>query len=156
MAALTPLGIASGCGAGNVHPSASHGTLGGPAPALLAGTFTTTITRRDIANAPNPGEMPLGSWTLVIGNTGGTNNGRALALGPGDSGRDAYRFGVNGNRLTIGCDDDQGLPSAGSETFRWSVRGRTLLLKAVTPWCKHGGSDNEAVLSSHPWTRTNG
>jgi hypothetical protein len=150
------LGAAAGCGSSNTEPTRSGPTnaqLGGAAPTALVGTFKTTLTRRDVARAPIPNELPLGPWTLVIGNSAGPGHTRALGVGNGDYDRVVYRLGVNGNRVLLGCNNDQGLPSDGSETYIWSLRGERLTLKPVSPACKHGDPNNQLILTSHPWTR---
>src|SRR5947207_11846681 len=117
---------AAGCGSSSSHRTtsgASAPTLGGPAPAQLTGTFTTTLNRQDRAGAPKPDEWPIGPWTLVIGHHAGPNNARALGVGNGDTNRVVYRFGVSGNVLSIRCNDAPGLPSTGAESHAWTVRG---------------------------------
>ena len=166
-AAVAALSVVSGCGSGS-HPSAGSASrhagvrghvatqltgLGAQAPTRLTGTFTTTFSRHDAAGAPKPDELPIGLWTLIIGNTGGPNNNRALTVGPGASGGDSFRFGVSGNRLVIGCNDDQDLPTAGSQTYTWSISGGMLTLNAASPACAHGGANNQMILTSHRWIR---
>jgi hypothetical protein len=153
---LVSLGAAAACDSGPRHPAESGSeasSLDGRAPAALVGTFKTTITRRDAARAPKPDELPIGRWTLVIGNRGGPSNGRALGVGNGDTDRVVYRFGVSGNRLSIGCTDDQGLPASGVQTYTWSVRRRTLRLQAASPACRRGDPNNQLILTAHPWVK---
>jgi hypothetical protein len=155
-AAVAALSVVSGCGSGSSPTPASgpqHPGLGEQAPAQLAGTFTATFSRHDSADAPKPDELPTGPWTLVIANTGGPNNTRALAVGPGDTARVSFRFRVSGNRLVIGCNDDQELPGAGSQTYTWSISGRMLTLKAASPPCAHGGANNQLIFTSHRWVK---
>lgn len=153
------VGALAACGSSGPQPAhgKSDGTaLGGPAPGGLVGTFKTSLSRRDATHAPRPGELPIGPWTLVIGNSGGPNNARALGVGNGDTNRVAYRFGVKGSVLSIGCNDDQGLPAAGSQSYTWSIRGRRLTLSPRSGAC-HGGDRNTAViLTSHPWIKQPG
>jgi hypothetical protein len=61
--------------------------------------------------------LPLGPWTLVIGNRTGADGTRALGVGNGETDRVSYSFGVNGNHLLIRCNDGQGLPSTASQTY---------------------------------------
>jgi hypothetical protein len=160
IAAVTSLGIASGCGSTASHTANSslskESGLGGPAPARLLGMFRTKIGHREVSRAPKPDELPIGVWTLVITNNGGANHNRALGVGPGDTDRVTYRFGVSGNRLVIRCDNDQDLPSAGTQTYTWSIREAMLVLKPASPACRHGDPNNSLVLSSHPWVRQRG
>jgi hypothetical protein len=152
---LVSLSAATACDS-SPRPAASGSepsSLGGQAPAALVGTFTTTITRRDAARAPKRDELPIGPWTLVIGNRGGPGNGRALGVGNGDTDRVVYRFGVSGNRLSIGCNDDQGLPASGAQAYTWSVRRRTLRLQAASPPCRRGDPNNQLILTAHPWVK---
>jgi hypothetical protein len=102
-AALICVGVMSGCGATGSHPAQSSSRLpglGGRAPAQLVGTYRTTFSRADLARAPKPGELPIGPWTLVIGNTGGANTTRPLAFGEGNADRVSHRFTVAGDRLS--------------------------------------------------------
>jgi hypothetical protein len=117
------------------------------------GTFKTTLSRADLARAPQPGEMSAGSWTLVIGNRGGPGNERALAIGPGDTDRAVYRFGIHGNRLSIGCTDNHGLPTSGSQTYLWSIHERALTLTPASAKCKQGDPDTQLILTRHTWTK---
>jgi hypothetical protein len=160
VAVLVP--AVSGCGSNSkqsiqpaveTSPAAQSSLLGGPAPASLVGTFTTTINRKDAAAAPKPDEMPIGSWTLVIDNSGGPNHFRALGIGDADNARVVYGFGVKGNLLSMGCVDDQGLPASGSESYTWSVEGTTLSLKPSSAPCKQGDPNHPVILTSHPWTK---
>jgi hypothetical protein len=153
---LVSLGAASACDSGPRHAAESGSVpsgLGGQAPATLVGTFKTRITRRDATRAPKPDELPIGPWTLVIGNRGGPGNGRALGVGNGDTDRVVYRFGVSGNRLSIGCNDEQGLPASGVQTYTWSVRLRTLRLRAASAACRRGDPNNQLILTAHPWVK---
>lgn len=145
----------AGCGSSSSSSSSSKpkDDLGGAAPASLVGTFSTTIDRSDAAGAPKPEELPIGPWTLVIGNSGGPDNSRALGVGNGDTDRVVYRFGVKGNVLSIRCNDDQGLPSAGSQSYLWSTDGTKLTLKPRSAGCKSGDLNNPVILSSHPWLK---
>ncbi len=140
---------ATGCGSS----SKPKDDLGGPAPASLLGTFSTTIDRGDAASAPKPQELPIGPWKLVIANSGGPDNSRALGVGNGDTDRVVYRFGVNGNVLSIRCNDDQGLPSSGSQSYLWSTDRGKLTLKPDSAGCKSGDVNNPVILSSHPWLK---
>jgi hypothetical protein len=156
LVALATLTAAAGCGSSSSHPASSghaQSALGGPASRQLIGTFTTTLTPRDRTAAPKPAELPTGPWTLVIGNNGGPNNSRALGLGNGDTNRVVYRFGVTGATLILGCTDQDGLPTGGSEKYAWSLRGRALTLKPASAACKHGDANNQLILTSHPWTK---
>jgi hypothetical protein len=155
-ALVAALGVVSGCGSGS-HPaptsSPQYSGSGSEAPAQLTGTYTATISRQDRTGAPRPAELPIGRWTLIIANTGGPNNGRALTVGPGDTGGVSFRFGAGGSHVAIGCNDDQDLPTAGSQTYTWSISGGTLRLTAVSPRCTHGGANNQLILTSHRWIR---
>lgn len=155
-AALVCVGVMSGCGSTGSHSAQSSSRLsglGGRAPARLVGTYRTTFSRKDRAQAPKPGELPLGRWTLLITNTGGASNTRALAVGKGDADRVSHRFTVVGDRLSIGCNDGQGLPSTGSQTYTWSIGHDTLMLTATSPPCKHDDPNTQLILSGHPWTK---
>jgi hypothetical protein len=120
------------------------------------GTFKTSLNRSDAAGAPRPNELPIGPWTLVIGNSGGPNNARALGVGNGDTNRVLYRFGVKGSVLSIGCNNDQGLPAAGSQSYTWSMHGRALTLRPRSGACRSGDLNAPVILGSHPWTKQGG
>jgi hypothetical protein len=157
--AAASLGASSGCGSASKHSAGTASqtsALGGPAPHQLVGTFRANLSRRDAVRAPRPAELPLGPWTLVIGNSGGPNNSRALGIGNGDTNKVLYRFGVRGNVLSVGCNDDQGLPAAGSQTYTWSIRGRRLTFKPASAGCQGGDRNTPVILSSHAWTRQGG
>jgi hypothetical protein len=157
IAATAALGALAACGSSTKHPvHPRSAALGGPAPQELVGTFKTSLTRRDAAHAPRPNELPIGSWTLVIGNSGGPNNSRAVGIGPGDTDRVVYRFGVKRNVLAIGCNDDQGLPAPGAQTYTWSIRARALTLTPAAAGCKGGDRNTPVILGSHPWIKQAG
>lgn len=158
-AVAAPLMALAACGSSTKQPTPPErvrSVLGGPAPQRLVGTFKTSLSRRDAAGAPKPNELPIGPWTLVIGNSGGPNNARALGVGNGDTNRVAYRFGVKGNVLALGCNDDQGLPAAGSQAYTWSIHGRILTLRPRSGGCRGGDRNVAVILGSHPWTKQGG
>jgi hypothetical protein len=146
----------AGCGSTtkrSAGATSQASALGGPAPERLVGTFKTSLSRRDAARAPKPNELPIGPWTLVIGNSGGPNNSRALGMGNGDTNRVVYRFGVKGNVLSVGCNDDLGLPAAGSQSYSWSIHERALTLNRASGACQGGDRNAQVILTSHPWTK---
>jgi hypothetical protein len=150
------LGATGGCGSSSkqTHTTASAASgLGGAAPQQLVGTFKTTLTRDDAARAPRPSELPIGPWTLVIGNSGGPGNSRAVGVGNGDTDRVVHRFGVKGNVFAMACTDDQGLPASGSEAYAWSIRGRKLIFSIASARCGRGDANTQTILTSHPWIK---
>jgi hypothetical protein len=155
--------VAAGCGSDSgsssqqATPAAqttkAKPNLGGPAPADLLGTFTTTLTRRDAAGARKPDELPIGPWTLVIGNSGGPGNSRALGIGNGDTNRVVYQFGVQGQTIALRCTDDQGIPTSGQEKFAFAVNGPKVTFKLTSAECAHADANLATILASHPWKK---
>jgi hypothetical protein len=144
----------------------------GPPPAVLAGAWTRVVTAQETANAPPQygGSPPLGRWKLVFDRVG------AWELAPGHVGVvDEYdaepgiihvyasiemaplicnqagsvcRGGVSrfGYHTIAGTDCDWHEPFG---TYRWTVTGSTLTLKAIHEGCIDRGDVWEGT-----WTRT--
>jgi hypothetical protein len=133
---------------------------GGPAPKQLLGTWKTRLTAADVAKAIQE-YMPAGTptWQLIILNSGVGNIPRVLGLRPVGYQYSAptIPFGVQGHLIHLQClNTGAGLPIAGHDTFRWSVSGGSLRLRAVRLVCKKNPYDrNRAViLASETWRRS--
>jgi hypothetical protein len=164
------MNVVVACGGATIPASSSAATqtlslstpTGQPAPSPLAGTYTTTITRNDLASHPDlmeqqgPGGMDLlGTWVLKF-----NNNSNWTALN-GDyiSGRQYIGSGifkVTSNQLTV-VTDSKCLefygplfgPDAQTSTYTWTISGQTLTLKTAQDLC----AARKLIFTSHAWAR---
>ena len=126
---------------------------GGPAPKRLVGTYTTTLTRADVAKASNPAHVPGLKWELVIVNDRYLSYPHALGLRPAGQGGDTVPFGVQGGRIQLQCLVEGGA-APGYGTYSWSLTGKTLHLRLVREPCKERDLRNRiAILTSRPWRK---
>jgi hypothetical protein len=153
--ALSAALVLGGCGSsdrpgsGGAKPAA-----GGPAPPSLVGTYTTTLTERDLASnrAPELSESP--SWTLTIANTGGSGSGHALALtNKSAGGLEAPDFAVSADRIVLKKEEC----GAGGTThfydneYRFTQTGKALRFTRLRNSCPDRVA--ETILTSEPWTK---
>ncbi len=130
----------------------------------LIGTYTTTITSRDVAGHPeldtgfmkeNAGGMALrGTWILIY-----RSDGIWIAQDSAEWGRQYIGTGVysiSGNQVTLLTDSkclEYYVPLYGTDaqsaTYTWQLSGKTLVLRTARDLCL----PREIVLASHPWTR---
>ncbi|HJT58842.1 MAG TPA: hypothetical protein VJ761_20195 [Ktedonobacteraceae bacterium] len=128
----------------------------------LVGTYTTTITAKDVAGhrefdntslPPSSTTMYLpGLWVLTFRNDGiwiaqGSTNLNNQYIGTG-------RYQVTASQVTLVTDSkclEYYVPyygaSAQSATYTWSIHGGRLLLQTAQDLC----APRKIVLSSHPW-----
>src|SRR5205085_7133859 len=118
----------------------------------LVGTYTTTLTKRDLARNHAP-ELQAGpDWKLTIGNSGGSGSGRVLAIANVKAGAlEAPDFAVTGDRIVTKHEEC----AAGGNThfydneYRFAQRGKTLRFTKVRNSC--GDRVAETLLTAEPW-----
>jgi hypothetical protein len=158
IAAVAVLGVVvAGCG------GSSDGGSGQP-PDELVGTYTTRLEPGDVAgnDAPELRDASERPWMLRIGATGGPDDGPFLAIdfGPGDN-LESPALRVESDRLLL---DDEECAKVGRDQhatyvfydneYRWSLDGDTLTIETVKNQCPDRVA--ETILTSRPWTRTEG
>jgi hypothetical protein len=132
----------------------------------LIGTYTTTITSRDVTGHPeldtgsqkgNAGGMALpGTWTLTY-----RSDSIWIAQADAEWGRQYIgtgHYSITRNQVTF-LTDSKCLeyyvpyygPGAQSAIYSWQLRGETLVLQTANDLCL----PRKIVLASHPWTRQN-
>jgi hypothetical protein len=149
--------LAGGCGSSNKSSSANKSIPSGPAPASLVGTYTATLTKRDLASNRAPELAVSPKWQLTIANTGGSGSGHVLTLKNKTAGAlEAPDFGVSGNRILLRHEE---CAAGGAEHFydneyRVSQTGKTLRFTKVRNSCPDRVA--ETVLTSEAWTKRGG
>jgi hypothetical protein len=157
LAAALALGACgSDDGGSNSSTTAKRAAAGGPAPPQLLGTYTMTLARADLPPNPPPElSTGLGRWTLRIVNSGGIDNGRAIALiAPGNHTLEGPGFGVSADRITLRHEECNAGGDAAfyDNVYRWKISGRTLRFTTVSNRCPDHVA--QTLLTVHPWTRT--
>ena len=144
----------------NILPTATPTSFGVNSP--LVGTYTTTITPKDVAGhrefdntslPPSSTTMYLpGLWVLTFRNDSiwiaqGSTNLNNQYIGTG-------KYQVTPSQVTLVTDSkclEYYVPyygaSAQSATYTWSIHGERLLLQTAQDLC----APRKIVLSSHPW-----
>lgn len=146
--------LATGCGGGSSSSSTST-VAEGPAPAELAGTYSTTLKPADLPSKLPP-ELADGGlkWTLEIANSGGPADGPALTIASDTQGvLESPSLGVAGDRILL-HDEECAKPTGDAlveSEYSWSVDGNALTIDAV----KNGCPDQiaETILTSEPWAK---
>jgi hypothetical protein len=157
-AAVALIALVAGCGSSNKSRSAAtKPTPSGPAPPSLVGTYTTTLTKADLARnrARELGGPP--KWELTIANTGGSGSGHALTLKSKSAGAlESSDFGVSADRIVLKREE---CAAGGTEHFydneyRITRKGRTLRFRRVRNSCPDRVA--ETILTSELWTKRSG
>ena len=124
----------------------------------LAGTYTTTITPRDVAgqlefdnqSSPTNTSMYLpGPWVLTFRHDGVWIAQANTDLNNQYIGTGSYQ--VTGSQVTLVTDSkclEYYGPEAQSATYAWHLHGTTLVILTASDLC----APRKIVLSSHPWT----
>lgn len=121
----------------------------------LIGTYTTTITQKDInavdltRNALTGSDVQPGSWLLTFRNDGYyTAFGGNYPLGISYIGAGPYIVAQNKLTLVDGkCEEFYSEGRIG--VYSWSLKGKWLLLKMIADTC----TARVLVMTSHPWQR---
>jgi hypothetical protein len=93
------------------------------------------------------------TWELVVVNTRYLTYPRALGLRPAGEGGDTVPFGVRGDKLYLQC-LVAGAPARGYGTYRWTVTGKTLMLRLVAEPCRERDLRNRiTILTSRLWRK---
>ncbi|MEA2440890.1 MAG: hypothetical protein QOH76_2314 [Thermoleophilaceae bacterium] len=159
--ALAAAMLVVGCGSDDekagTGAAAKPAAAGGPAPASLLGTYTTTLTKRDLARngAAELQESP--EWELVVANTGGSGSGRILTLKNKTAGAlEAPDFSVSGDRIVLTKEECAagGSPHFYDNEYSFKQAGKTLRFTKVRNSCSDRVA--ETILTSEPWTRKGG
>jgi len=146
-----------------IHTVVARVTPSPAPPAALAGAWTRTVTKADLAKS-GPSPPPAGRWLLVFDRAGAweldpLGSGLANAYQAGNSSLTAYapiqmapfnngkggitKYGHHGIGGTDCFDDGP------SGTYTWSVAGNQLTLTASSERC-----DNRRAIWEGVWTRT--
>jgi hypothetical protein len=121
---------------------------GGPAPATLAGAYTTTLTKKDLARNRAPELQDAPGWKLTISaNRMTIANAKAGVL-------EAPELAVNSDTIVLKQEEC----AAGGTTrfydnvYRFSESGKILRFTKVRNSCSDRVA--ETVLTAGPWTKT--
>ncbi len=121
-----------------------------PVHSELVGTYTMTITQKDIATITDADlRTDVGTWVLTLMNDGyySALNGSPLTRYIGSG-----QYMATQNLLTVvrssKCLEYYG-PLATDATYTWKLQGRTLTLKAVQDLCP----TRRQVFTTHPWLK---
>ncbi len=145
------------------HPTPTRAPTATPTPIIspLLGTFTTTLTKQDLAGHPEYMNTQgvamdlLGTWQLQF-----ESNGYFVAINglyyAGTQYVGTGRYTVTQNQLTITKDPKcyefygyQYGEQAEVDTYTWTLQGDTLTLKTAQDFC----AARFKVFTTHPWHR---
>ena len=159
LVALAVALVAAGCGSSDKKTAsgATTSAAGGAAPSSLVGTYTMSLTKRDLAKNKAPELQESPKWELLIANTGGQGSGHALTLKNTKAGvLEAPDFSVSGDHIVVKKEEC----AAGGTThfydneYRFAQAGKTLRFTKVRNSCPDRVA--ETVLTAEPWTKTGG
>jgi hypothetical protein len=148
--------LASGCGSSDKSSSGTVASTSaaGPAPPSLVGSYTTTLTKADLAKnkARELRESPV--WRLTVTNSGGSGSGHALVLKNASAGvLEAPDFAVSGAQIVLKHEEC----AAGKtehfydNAYRFTQSGKKLRFTKVRNGCPDRIA--ETVLTSEPWSK---
>jgi hypothetical protein len=152
------LAALAGCG-GDSNPTTS---TGGPPPAKLFGTYTSTLKPGDLPQPVPAALKPPLAWRLKIERSpvGEAGHGpHMLIFSPQHYVQEEPRLSVSGDTLNLSHEPCP-KPNGGSRVvtryvtsaYRWQLRGKTLRLTVTKPGCFDKVA--RTILASEPWKRS--
>jgi hypothetical protein len=153
---LLLVSLLAACGGGAASTPASSPTKTVPVSTLtptrevitspIVGTYSTTITKQDIASMPDR-SFDIGPYTWSFNDNGTTN---WTQHGPNGQGTETAQYQVSKGTLSVTdssyCASEFNAPGG---MYSWVLKGNMLILQAKDDGCW----DRKIVLTAHPLLR---